>query len=83
MKIIYVSNKSFYAAVEAAYLHLKSDIPENITNVYNEEGNFYYLGVDRELNEIYLLYSSKYNYILKNLLEGFSDLYDEKILTIY
>lgn len=83
MKIIYVFNKNFYAAVEAAYLHLRLDIPKDIMNIYNEEGNFYYLGIDTELNEIYLLYSSKYNYILKNLLEGFSDLYGEKILTIY
>ncbi len=83
MKIIYVFNKNFYAAIGAAYLHLRLDIPKDIMNIYNEEGNFYYLGIDMELNEVYLLYSSKYNYILKNLLEGFSDLYGEKILTIY
>ena len=86
MKIIYVFNKNSYAAIEAAYLHLKLDIPENfkeIVSAYNEEGNFYYLGIDAELNEIYLLYSSKYNHILKNLLGGFSDLYDEETLVIY
>ncbi|MCK9267892.1 MAG: DUF3189 family protein [Alkaliphilus sp.] len=86
MKIIYVFNKNSYAAIKAAYLHLKLDISENfkdIVNIYNEEGNFYYLGIDAELNEIYLLYSRKYNYILKNLLGGFSDLYNEKTLVIY
>lgn len=86
MKIIYVFNKNSYAAIKAAYLHLKLDISENfryVVDSYNEEGNFYYLGIDTELNEIYLLYSSKYNYILKNLLWGFSDLYNEEILVIY
>ena len=86
MKIIYVFNKNSYAAIKAAYLHLKLDISENFRDVvdsYNEEGNFYYLGIDTELNEVYLLYSSKYNYILKNLLGGFSDLYNEEILVIY
>ncbi len=86
MKIIYVFNKNFYAAVKAAYLHLKLDFPENLEdtiNSYNEEGNFYYLGVDIELNEIYLLHSSKCNYILKNLLRGFSNLYNEEILIIF
>ena len=86
MKIIYVFNKNSHAAIKAAYLHLKLDIPGNfreIVSSYNEEGNFYYLGIDTELNEIYLLYSSKYNYILKNLLGGFSDLYNEEVLVIY
>lgn len=86
MKIVYVFNKNFYAAVKAAYLHLKLDFPasfEDIINSYNEEGNFNYLGVDIESNEIYLLRSSKCNYILKNLLKGFSNLYNEEILIIF
>ena len=86
MKIIYVFNKNFYAAIKAAYLHLKLDISGDLKDVidnYNEEGHFYYLGIDIELNEVYLLHSSKCNYILKNLLEGFSNLYGEEILVIY
>lgn len=76
MKIIYLYNKN-------AYAHLKLRTYEDMTyikNNYNEEGNFYYLGTDVELNEVYLLYSKKNNYILKNLLQGFSSLYDEEIL---
>ena len=49
MKIIYVFNKNSHAAIKAAYLHLKLDIPGNfreIVSSYNEEGNFYYLGID-------------------------------------
>ncbi len=86
MKIIYVFNKNSYAAIKAAYIHLKLDIPKNfryIIDNYNEEGNFYYLGIDAELNEVYLLYSSKCNLILKNLLNGFSNLYNEEISIIY
>ncbi|HZK58195.1 MAG TPA: DUF3189 family protein [Clostridia bacterium] len=86
MKIIYVFNKNSYAAIKAAYLHLKLDFPEDfkdIVNCYSEEGSFYYLGIDIELNEIYLLRSSKCNYILKNLLKGFSNLYNKEILIIY
>ncbi len=83
MKIIYLYNKNAYAAFKAAYAHLKLRTYEDMTyikNNYNEEGNFYYLGTDVELNEVYLLYSKKNNYILKNLLQGFSSLYDEEIL---
>ena len=86
MKIIYVFNKKFYAAVKAAYLHLELDIPKNFRNIinnYNEEGNFYYLGMDTELNEVYLLHSKKCNHILKNLLKGFSNLYNEETLVIF
>lgn len=86
MKIIYVFNKNSYAAIKAAYVHLKLDISKNfkdIVNNYNEEGNFYYLGTDIELNEVYLLYSSKCNPILKNLLKSFANLYNEEVLLIY
>lgn len=85
MKIIYLYNKNVYAALKAAYTHLKLKIPIEIKNIkhkYNEKGHFYYIGMDIELNEIYLLKSRKNNYILKNLLQGFSNLYDEEILIV-
>lgn len=86
MKIIYVFNKNSYAAIKAAYLRLKLGIPPNFNGIidsYKEEGRFYYLGVDMELNEVYLLHSNKCNYILKNLLKGFSNLYGEEVFVIY
>ncbi len=84
MKIIYIKKNS-YAAAEAAYMHLKSDVSENFRNIVGsccDEGHFYYLGIDAELNEIYLLYCNKCTIILKNLLESLSDLFNEEILVI-
>lgn len=84
MKIVYMFNKNPYAAIMAAYVHLKLDFPKDIKYIKNDyrEGYFYYLGIDKELNEVYLLYSSKNRIILKNLLKGFADLYEEEVLVI-
>ncbi len=85
MKIIYVYKKKSYAAIIAAYVHLKlntSKQSNNIKHKNNKEGHFLYLGIDQELNEVYLLNSSKPGPILKNLLNGFANLYNEKILVI-
>ncbi|GEM_PF-1471970 len=85
MKIIYIYKKNPYAAITAAYVHLKLNIPENLKNIqnnYSKEGYFYYLGLDEGLNEVYLLYISKNSYILKNLLNGFANIYDEEVVII-
>lgn len=82
MKKIYIYKKDPYAAIQAAYGHLKLDLPNNlkeIKNIYNKEGHFYYLGIDEDLNEVYLLYSNKRGAILKNLLNGFAHLYNEDV----
>jgi len=85
MKIIYVYKKNLYAALIAAYTDLKLEIPQSIeyiSDIYNKEGYFYYLGIDEKLNQVYLLYSRKNSYILENLLNGFAHLYDEEIKVI-
>lgn len=85
MKIIYVYNKNFYAAIKAAYMHLKLNIPEDIEHlnkIYNKEGEFFYLGLDENLNEVYLLYSKKNSYILENLLKGLAHMYRDEIKVI-
>ncbi len=85
MKIIYIYHKNFYAAIKAAYMHLKLQIPENLKDIkdkYSREGHFYYLGIDGELNEIYLLYSKKNSYMLRNLLNSFASLYSDEVIII-
>ena len=85
VKIVYIFDKNSYAAAKAAYIHLRLNFSENFKSIIDnciKKNDFYYLGVDAELNEIYLLYSNKCSFILKNLLQGLSDLYNEKILVI-
>ena len=85
MKIIYVYKKDPYAAIMAACAHLKLNVdhkPKLVNNKFKKEGYFFYLGIDEELNEVYLLYSRKNGYILNNLLIGFGHIYGEKVMII-
>jgi len=85
MKIIYVYNKKPKLVIMAAYAHLKLDIHENLKYIdikYRKEGYFCYLGIDEDLNEIYLLYSNKRGPILKNLLNGIAHICNEEVKVI-
>jgi len=84
MKIIYLYKKDRYAAIMAAYTHLNFSSMEDFKFIdqYKKEGYFYYLGMDEEFNEVYLLYSKKRGPILKNLLKGFAHICDEEIKVI-
>lgn len=82
MKIIYLYRKNAYAAIMAAYAHLKLNIPKDLVHMregYGQEGYFFYLGMDEDFNEVYLLYSERRGLILTNLLNGFATLYNQHI----
>jgi len=85
MKIIYLYRRNAYAAIMAAYAHLKLNAPKNLDYVresYRKEGYFFYLGMDEDFNEVYLLYSERKGLILTNLLHGFAALYHQNIKII-
>lgn len=87
MKIIYAYKGNIYAAYSAAYLRLKLD-PALLNGIQNQledkhkEIKPYYLGLDEDLNEIYIANYGKNPTIFKNTMEGLGKLYEEEIKVI-
>ncbi|AKL95605.1 hypothetical protein CACET_c21590 [Clostridium aceticum] len=85
MKIIYVYKKNVYAAYKAAYLHLKLDensIPHEGLREINREVKPYYIGLDEDLNEVYIADGGRNLTIYRNVMEGLSSIYGEEIKII-
>ena len=82
MKIIYTTKKDNYAAVKAAYLHLNLTSELNEEDIYIEPMRFYYLGLDKEDNEIYVVNYYKNKHIYKNIVEGLARLYNQGVLIV-
>jgi len=83
MRIIYTYKKNRYAAYKAAYLHLGIDI--NLignTKDIKEDIKPYYLGLDKDLNEVYISNSGRNTNIFNNIILGLSNIYNEDIKTI-
>ncbi|ARE87963.1 DUF3189 family protein [Clostridium formicaceticum] len=85
MKIVYVYKKNVYAAYKAAYLHLKLDanaLSQEVLKKANREVKPYYLGVDEDLNEVYVADGGRNLTIYKNVIEGLASIYGEEIKII-
>jgi hypothetical protein len=82
MKIIYIFKRNDYAATLAAYLHLKKKMPEEKTKPKFEKMQLYFMGVDHNLAEIYLLKYPNKKHILMNILQGIGDIFKEEIKII-
>lgn len=82
MKIIYIYRKWDYAAILAAYLHLKGNPPHKTENYTLEIMKPYYIGLDEKGREIYLLKYKAKKEILVNILYGLGDIFNEEIKII-
>lgn len=86
MKIIYTYKKNIYAAYEAAYLHLGLDtkLMPKTKNIIKEI-KLYYLGLDEDLNEVYIANVGRKVKIFNNVIMGLSNIYGEeiKIINLY
>lgn len=82
LKIIYATRNNSYAALEAAYLHLniESELEKDIIGL--ESMRFYYLGLDYESNEVYIINYYKNKHIFRNIVNGFAKLYDKNVLIV-
>lgn len=87
MKIILAYNRNNYAAFQAAYLRLKLDpsLLERIKKIFKANANAiqpYYLGLDKDLNEVYIVNCGKDPIIFKNSIEGLGKIYGEEVEVI-
>ncbi|KAB3533168.1 DUF3189 family protein [Alkaliphilus serpentinus] len=78
MKYIYIYRKNDYAALLAAYLRLK-----NKTISTNQiKFGILFLGIDEELNEVYIVKYRRNPQVLINLLKGIGEIYREELKII-
>ncbi|MBM7614568.1 DUF3189 family protein [Alkaliphilus hydrothermalis] len=82
MKIIYIFRNNDYAAILAAYIHLKINIPPNLEQAPLKKMKLYYMGVDEEQRQVYLLKYSMKKHILMNILHGVGNIFNEGIRII-
>lgn len=82
MKIIYIFRNNDYAAILAAYIHLKMKIPSKIQQAPLKKMRLYYIGIDEEQKEVYLLKYSMKKHILMNILVGIGDIFNEGVKII-
>lgn len=81
MKNIYIYRHNDYAAIRAAYLRLK--IPKEIPRVIPlKTMKLYFIGVDENLEEVYLLKYAIKKTILINILMGIGEIFNEEIYII-
>lgn len=76
MKYIYIYKKNDYAALLAAYLHLGSKSPTEVIDGIN------FMGIDKNLHEVYLLKYSSNKLVLTNLLKGIGEVFKDDIKVI-
>ncbi|SES65041.1 Protein of unknown function [Natronincola peptidivorans] len=87
MKIVYAYKKNIYAAYRAAYLHLSLNpqlIPKSRRELMRSHENIkpYYLGIDEDLNEIYIASCGRNYTIFQNAMEGIGRIYGEEVQII-
>lgn len=87
MKILYIYKKNMYAALEAAYIHLKLDVFLLNTMEYDlgrkyKQNTLHYIGMDEEYNEVYVINYGRNIKIFKNIINSFGQLYKEEIKII-
>jgi len=82
LKIIYTTKKDNYAAVKAAYTHLQLNQEISEQDINMEPMRFYYLGLDRDGNEIYVINYYKDKHIYKNIVEGLARIYEDNVLIV-
>lgn len=83
MKIVYIFRNNDYAAILAAYIHLKINIPTRFQQrIPLEKMKLYYMGVDEEQKEVYLLKYSMKKHILMNILQGIGNIFNEGVRII-
>lgn len=76
MKIFYVYQKNYYAAILAAYIHLGINNSHPYKNIYIDKMQYKYCGISRSLDEIYIANCGKNKEIFINLLEGWGKIND-------
>ncbi|KAB3538560.1 DUF3189 family protein [Alkaliphilus pronyensis] len=81
MKYIYVFKKNDYAALLAAYIHLKMDY-KHIKTKAIEPMKLFFMGIDHKLNEVYIIKSSCKIKILINILNGLATIFNHSIIII-
>ncbi|MCC5911885.1 MAG: DUF3189 family protein [Clostridiaceae bacterium] len=84
MKIIYAYKKNIYAALKAAYLHLKlqedgiSRSKEALEKMHHQIKP-HYIGLDENLNEVYVANYGRKKEIFNNVIKGLGNMYEEEV----
>lgn len=80
MRMIYIYRYNDYAAITAAYLHLKMNTEQIQVQSKLQPMKLYYVGIDEELKEIYLLKYTIKKSILMNILQGIGNIFNEDVV---